>query len=134
MFGAGRTLRHPLYVSDAIKGLELAAASKTAVGEVYFIAGEEVVSIAELVRAMAEALGVPSPRLRFPLVAGRAAALGLELLFRPLKRPPPISLRTLDFYTKNNAYDIGKANRDLDFRPRTKLQHGLQSTIAETAI
>ncbi len=129
MFGSGRTLRHPIYVDDFVRGLELAAAAEAGRGEVYFLAGERPVTLNELAAAMAEAQGVRPPRLHLPLWFGRLAGRAAELVFVPLGRQPPISSRTLDFFTKDNAYRIDKAHRDFGFAPRIDLAEGLWRTL-----
>ena len=131
LFGNGRTLRHPIYITDAVRGLELCAIGEGAVGQVYFIAGPESVTINELVQTIAEVQGFRSPRLRLPLVLGLAAAYAAQWLFKPLRRPPPISRRTLDFFTKDNAYDVSKARRELGFAPQVKLRAGLEMTLLQ---
>ncbi|MFO7634006.1 MAG: NAD-dependent epimerase/dehydratase family protein [Caldilinea sp.] len=128
MFGSGETLRHPIYVSDAVRGLELCA-ERGVPGEIYFLAGDRTVTLNELVQTIADVQGVPRPCVRLPMPLGFAAAYGIQLLFGLVGRRPPISRRTLDFYLKNNAYDIAKARRELGFAPDTKLSTGLQQTL-----
>jgi nucleoside-diphosphate-sugar epimerase len=129
MFGSGRTLRHPIYVADAVRGLELCAA-KGVPGEVYFLAGARTASLNELVAVAAEVQGVRRPALRLPLGVGLAAAYGVQALYGALGRRPPISRRTLDFYMKDNAYNTAKARRDLGFVPQVDLAGGLTRTLA----
>jgi nucleoside-diphosphate-sugar epimerase len=128
MIGRGQTLRHPLYISDAVKGLELAAQTDVS-GEVYFIAGEKAVSIATLVQRIARLQGVRVPPLYLPTPIGKAAGYAVQLSFRPLKRPPPFSRRSVDFFLKDNAYDISKARRELGFVPDVDLESGLQGFL-----
>jgi dihydroflavonol-4-reductase len=128
MFGNGRTLRHPIHISDAVRGLELCAQRGTP-GHIYFLAGERAVTLNELVQTIATVQGVRPPRLRLPLFLGLAAAYGIQGLFSLLRRRPPISRRTLDFYMKDNAYDIGKARHELGFEPQIELQAGLQQCV-----
>jgi nucleoside-diphosphate-sugar epimerase len=124
IFGSGRTLRHPIYVADAVRGLERCAEAARA-GEVYILAGERALSVAALAAAAAEVVGVPPPRLRLPAALGRLAALGVELACRPLRLSPPFSRRSLDFFCKQNAYDTRKARQDLGFVPQVDLPAGL---------
>jgi nucleoside-diphosphate-sugar epimerase len=63
-------MRHPVYISDAVKGLELCATAQGVNGEIFIIAGENAVPVSELVNLMSEELGVRTPRLRFPIVLG----------------------------------------------------------------
>jgi nucleoside-diphosphate-sugar epimerase len=129
MFGDGHTLRHPVYISDAIQGLELCAEVEGANGQVYFIAGEMPVTIAELVQTVASVQGVKPPSIHLPLAAGKAAGYALQFAFKPLGKQPPFSRRSVDFYLKDNAYNIGKAKRELGFRPQVNLQAGLTETL-----
>jgi dihydroflavonol-4-reductase len=128
IFGSGRTLRHPLYVADAVRGLELCAAAHGAEGQVYILAGECPVSIEHLAQSIAAVLGVRPPRLHLPIALGLTAAYALQLAYQPLGKAPPFSRRSLDFFLKDNAYAIGKATRGLDFRPRADLRSGLDET------
>jgi nucleoside-diphosphate-sugar epimerase len=129
MFGNGRTLRHPIFVADAIRGLELCVI-RGVPGEVYFLAGDQPVTIDELVQTIAEVQGVRSPKWRLPLAIGIAAGSIVQAIYGLFGRRPPISRRTLDFYMKDNAYSISKAQRDLGFAPQVSLRQGLQQVLA----
>ncbi|HZD55616.1 MAG TPA: NAD-dependent epimerase/dehydratase family protein [Anaerolineales bacterium] len=128
IFGDGRNLRHPVYVSDAVSGLELCGEVDQISGQVYIIAGQGPVTIEELVRLVAEAVGVTPPKIHFPIFMGLLIAYSLQIAFKPLGRQPPASRRSLDFFLKNNAYAITRARRDLGFYPRVDLRSGLQKT------
>lgn len=134
LFGNGRTLRHPLYIADAIRGLELCASSGEAAGELFFIAGPKAVTIDELVRTMAAVQGVRPPRLRLPLWLGLAVGYAAEGGFKLIGRRPPISRRTMDFFSKDNAYNTERARRQLGFRPQVDLRDGLAMTLAQRAV
>lgn len=128
MFGSGRTLRHPLYVADAVRGLELCARADLAPGEVFILAGNRAVTVAALVRTAAEVLRVSPPRLRLPVGLGLAAGHALQWAFRPLGKSPPFSRRSMDFFLKDNAYDTAKARYRLGFYPRVGLRSGLEAS------
>jgi nucleoside-diphosphate-sugar epimerase len=130
MFGDGRTLRHPIYISDALRGLERCAQADVPPGELYFLAGEEAVTIATLVKTIAELQHSSPPRLSLPLALGKVAGIGVQTIFKLINRRPPFSRRSLDFFLKDNAYDISKAQRELAFVPEISLQDGLAQTIA----
>jgi dihydroflavonol-4-reductase len=128
MFGNGRTLRHPIYIDDAVRGLELCARHGIP-GEVYFLGGEKPVTIAQLVQIIAKVQGVKVPGWQLPLPVGMVAGYMAQWVFRILGKQPPISRRTLDFFMKDNAYDISKARRDLGFNPEVNLCAGLQQIL-----
>jgi nucleoside-diphosphate-sugar epimerase len=129
MFGDGRTLRHPLYVSDAVRGLELCAETDNVTGQIFILAGERPVKIQDLVRLIAEVLEVPPPTGHLPVVLGRMAGVALQSAFKPLRQEPPFSRRSMDFFLKNNAYNTGKAQRELGFRPMVDLRTGVTKTV-----
>lgn len=128
-FGDGCTLRHPVYVSDAVRGLELCAEVSGATGQTYIIAGDKVVTVKKLVDMIAEVLDVRPPAVHLPVSLGRLGGHALELAFKPLGRQPPFSRRSLDFFLKDNVYDIGKARRELGFQPQVDLHAGLVGSL-----
>ena len=128
-FGDGQNMRHPVYIKDAIQGLELCASVDHINGEVFIIAGESAVPVSELVAAMSKELGVRSPKLHFPMALGLLGGHGLELAFKVLKKQPPFSRRSVDFFRKHNAYSIEKAKRMLGYQPKVDLQAGIRETI-----
>ena len=122
-------MRHPVYISDAVKGLELCANADGVNGEVFIIAGENPVPVSELVRVMSEELGVRPPKLHLPISLGLLAGYSLEVAFKVLGKQPPFSRRSVDFFLKHNAYDIRKAKRMLGYQPQVDLRTGMQKTI-----
>jgi nucleoside-diphosphate-sugar epimerase len=129
IFGSGRNMRHPVYIADAICGLELCAETPDVDGEVFIIAGKLPVESRELVRAIREQLGVRTSQIHLPIFLGQMAGLALELLFRLMDRQPPFSRRSMDFFLKHNAYTIAKAQRRLNYCPEVDLPTGIRKTI-----
>ena len=127
-FGDGHTLRHPIYIADAVRGLELCAEIGGAEGQVYIIAGDKPVTVKMLVDMIADVTGARPPRVHLPIAVGKLAGYALQVACKPLGRQPPFSRRSLDFFLKDNAYDIGKAQRELGFRPQVDLRTGLVET------
>jgi nucleoside-diphosphate-sugar epimerase len=128
-FGKGDNMRHPVYISDAVKGLELCGSVEDVDGEIFIIAGERPVQTSELVNTLSEALGVRPPKLHLPIALGLLAGYVLEFAFKLIAKQPPFSRRSLDFFLKNNAYDISKARRMLGYQPQIDLREGIQKTI-----
>lgn len=130
--GDGRNLRHPLYISDAVEALLLAAdASPGLAGRTYNIAGPEIMPLRDLVDTCARVANVASPRARLPreviLGLGRAA----EVVWGAAQGDPPLTRRSLLFFEHDNAFDITSARRDLGFDPRVDLAAGVQRSLAD---
>jgi nucleoside-diphosphate-sugar epimerase len=129
IFGAGRNMRHPVYISDAIRGLELCAETPDIEGEVFIIAGEAPIESRELVDLISRQLNARTQRIYLPIFLGQAMGFVLELGFKLLGRQPPFSRRSMDFFLKHNAYSIVKAQSRLNYRPEVDLLTGIQLTL-----
>jgi nucleoside-diphosphate-sugar epimerase len=129
IFAGGRNMRHPVYISDAIRGLELCAETPDIDKEVFIVAGEYPVESRELVSMIKEQLNVRTPQIYLPIYLGQAAGLALELSFKLMGRQPPFSRRSMDFFLKHNAYKIAKAQSKLNYQPQVDLRTGIQKTI-----
>lgn len=132
IFGDGKNLRHPVYITDAIQGLELCADTQDIDGEVFIIAGEVPVESRELVNLISQELNVRTQKISLPIFLGQAAGLALELTFKLIGRQPPFSRRSMDFFLKHNAYTIAKAQSRLNYQPEVDLLTGIQKTIEST--
>jgi len=128
-FGKGQNMRHPVYISDAVKGLELCESAEGVKGEVFIIAGENAVPVYELVEVISTELDVKPPKLHLPIALGLLGGYSLEVAFKLIGKAPPFSRRSVDFFLKHNAYDINKAKRMLGYRPQFDLHTGIQKTI-----
>jgi nucleoside-diphosphate-sugar epimerase len=128
LFGPCNNLRHPIYVTDAVKGLELCAQVEQNHSQIVILAGERPVTTRELVTEIATVVGRKATFIRLPLFSGIVAGHLAQFLFGLIRKPPPISRRTMDFFSKNNAYDITKARQFLMFNPEVDLRTGLLST------
>lgn len=130
MIGNGKVLYHPLYIDNFLDAFELAMDESKGLGEAYLIADEEYVTIEELVRRAAAAMGV-EPRFR-RLPAWPIVAIGhvVETICRPLRIEPPIHPRRVDWYRQTRAFRIDKARNELGYRPRIGLEEGLRRACA----
>lgn len=129
IFGDGKNLRHPVYVSDVVHGLELCGQEPEIGGGIYILAGAESITVKQLLKVVSDALDVPEPGLHVPLPLGRFAGRLAETAWKPLGRIPPFSARSIDFFSKNNAYSIERARRDLGFVPQVEFSSGIRQTL-----
>ena len=129
IFGSGKNMRHPVYITDAIHGLELCAATPDIEGEIFILAGEVPVESSELVNLISQELNVRTQKIFLPILLGQAVGLALELTFKLIGRQPPFSRRSMDFFLKNNAYTIAKAQSKLNYCPQVDLLTGIKKTI-----
>ena len=74
------------------------------------------------------------PTVYLPIFLGQAAGLALELTFKLMGRQPPFSRRSMDFFLKQNAYTISKAQSRLNYEPQVDLLTGIQKTVQSISI
>jgi len=128
MIGKGKALYHLTFVEDLVEGIILAGETPGASGQIYTLGGNEYLPLTDLVEKIAGIFEKPVSRIRIPLWPVYAAAFLCEMLCRPLGIEPPLYRRRLDFFTKDRAFDISKAKKELNYNPRVPLDEGLSRT------
>ncbi|RJO67559.1 MAG: NAD-dependent epimerase/dehydratase family protein [Myxococcales bacterium] len=128
MLGSGEVHYQLVYIDDLVEGILLCGQRDNAPGNVYILTGEPVITLNQFVRYVADAVGVKPPRWRVPLWPVKVAAHACEWVCRPLRIPPPIYPRRVDFFCKERAFKIDKARRELGFEPKVAPAEGLRRT------
>ncbi|MFX0198230.1 MAG: NAD-dependent epimerase/dehydratase family protein [Candidatus Hodarchaeota archaeon] len=126
--GNGESTVHPVYIDDLMDGIELVAKQRPR-GEVYIIGGQRPVTKRELVYTIADALGVPMPRIHVPIALASLAAQILEATGNTLKFEPPLTSSRVAMMTKNWGMSIEKAKRELGYEPKVALPDGVRRTV-----
>jgi nucleoside-diphosphate-sugar epimerase len=125
---AGRHLCQPTFVADAIDGM-LACLRRGSNGGVYNIAGPRPVTFRELVKTIADALGVRPPRWSLPRPLATLAATGLEAFGYAISRPPPLARSSVDFFSDDRVVSWQKAYREIGYDPAYDLAAGVTATV-----
>lgn len=128
MIGKGKALYHLTFVEDLVGGIILAGEKGEINGEIYTLGGNEFLPLNELVELIGNILGKKVSKLRIPLLPVYIASFLCEMVCRPLGIEPPLFRRRLDFFTKDRAFDISKAKRELGYSPKVPLEEGLKIT------
>ena len=128
MIGDGKTLWHPVYIGDLVEGIILCGEHSAALGRTYILADRDYISLGRLTELIAEAVGVRPPKGHIPLWPVMAAATACEALCKPFGIDPPLHRRRVHFFTKNRAFSIDRAAREIGYRPQTPLSEGLKRT------
>ncbi len=128
MIGKGKALYHLTYVEDLCNGIILAGENNTTPGEIYTLGGNEYLPLEDLVKLLGKIMDKPVSKLKIPLFPVYIAAFMCEILCRPFGIEPPLFRRRLDFFTKDRAFDISKAKKELGYSPQMSLEKGLTLT------
>lgn len=124
----GAARQTPVYISDLVEGVKLAA-DRGRAGEAYNLAGAEILTAAEIVRAVASAAGRRWPSWRIPAAPALLAALLFEKSFWLLGKEPPLSRPKLSFFLDSKPLSIAKARRELGYRPEVDFNSGIRRTL-----
>ena len=127
MGGRGDRLRHSVYIRDMVEACHLSANAARASGETLVIGDDRAVSVRELLETVASITGARPPR-RAPLALLWLGGFLAETVFRVLPGEPPLSRRTLKFFTGNSSFDTRRARELLGFSPRYDLRRGIAET------
>jgi nucleoside-diphosphate-sugar epimerase len=130
MFGSGRTLYHSLYIDNLVDAFMLAEMPDRGLGQAYLIADEHHVEIEDLVRRVARVMSVEVKIPHYPVWPLIVAGQVVEKACKPFGIPPPIFPRRVDWFRLDRAFDIGKAKRELGYRPAVGRDEGLRRAYA----
>lgn len=128
MIGTGEVLYHMTYVSDLVDGIVLCGEHPNALGQTYVLGGPRYTTLRELADAVGRAVGKPIRPGHIPVAPVMAAAVVCEWLCKPFGIEPPLYPRRLDFFVKDRAFSIVKAQRELGYSPAVDLDRGLGLT------
>jgi nucleoside-diphosphate-sugar epimerase len=129
VFGKGESRLHPTYIDDCVDAFIAGMEKKDLAGEVFIIAGQHAVTVAELADTIAVALDVRTP-LRVPLWLGKAGVVLMENAAKIIPFTPPLNEARLKFFTENRAFVIDKARKLLGYNPQYTFQEGVKKTVA----
>jgi len=124
----GDARQTPVFIDDLVEGT-LLCAEKGKNGEIYHLAGGEVLTVREMVEAIADACGTSIPRIHLPLFPVKAAAWGMGGLFKLFGREAPLTPGRLAFFIHPKPLAIEKARRELGYQPQTDFRTGIHRTI-----
>jgi len=125
--GGGRNHLGMAYIDNLVEGVILAATVPAAAGRLYHITDGEDVTCREVLDAIAGALGVPPPRRSVPFPVVYAIAALLEAVAKAVRSasPPPITRYGARLVACDCRYDIGRARRELGYRPLVSFREGV---------
>jgi len=129
MIGSGEVLYHMTYVADLVDGIILCGDHPNALGQTFVLGGPRYTTLRELSETVSRTVGKPIHRGHIPVAPVMAAAVACEWLCRPFGIEPPLYPRRLDFFVKDRAFSIAKAQRELGYQPKVDLDEGLRRTF-----
>jgi nucleoside-diphosphate-sugar epimerase len=131
IIGSGRNALPLVYVTDVVQGLLLCADQDHAQGQAFNITNDQPLTQKELLRAIADELGVASPRLHIPYGAAYAIAYAAERAVKITGAKHPLVTRHgVTLYGTDNRHSIDKARTELGYAPKVSIREGVQLACA----
>lgn len=130
--GSGEQLMNNTYVGNLVDAIFLAFEHDDAVGEIYNITDDRLVSKREFMKVVAEEAGYEPPTKNVPLGVAKSLARVMEGTWKLLgkKEAPLLSKARIKFLGLNLDFCIDKAKRELGYEPKTDFAEGMKTTIA----
>ena len=124
IIGSGKNKWHILYIKNLIPVL-VRARTKGKEGEIYIIADDEVLTYEEMYRIMREELGVKKEPKRIPIWFAKFIAF----LYQLGGKNSVVTKEHIERLVKNKWYDITKAKKHLNYKPKYDFRKGIRETI-----
>lgn len=124
----GLAWQTPIYIDDLIEGT-LLCSERGKPDEVYHIAGREILTVRQIVEAIAAAVGTSIPGFTLPLTPVILSAWAMEKKFRLFKREAPLTPGKLAFFIHPKPLSSQKAENELGYSPETDFVSGMTKTI-----
>jgi len=129
LFGGGEGLVPWVFISDVIDATLAAADLPQAVGRTYMISGEDSYRFADVVQAIARALGRSRGGVTVPRGIAWSAFAAAEAGAALLGREPPFTRHRLASICGRRMVSIERARRELGYTPRVGLQEGMARAV-----
>jgi 2-alkyl-3-oxoalkanoate reductase len=128
LIGDGANRLPLIYVTDAARGVLLAAEAPWAVGRTYLLVNDEPVTQRRYLATIARELGVAPPRRRIPYRLAIGLAAFAETAAHALRpsTPPPLTRFGVTALGGNTSFSIARARTDLGFNPEINLDEGVR--------
>ena len=129
LVAGGKGVQTPIYIEELVDGILLCAENGRP-GEIYHLAGKEILQVREMAEDIAAACGKRIPRFSLPRVPARLAAFALEKLFGLAGKEAPLSRSKLSFFLHSKPLSIQKAEREFGFSPGTDFKKGIRLAVS----
>jgi len=129
MIGKGDNIHQLVYVDDLISGMILAGRNNVINGDIFTLAGPELLTTQQMCREIGDVLGESVPQWHAPMWPFLTLAVIMEKTLSPIGVQPPLHRRRLDFFRKSFYFSQDKAEKTLGYAPAINIKNGLRETM-----
>jgi nucleoside-diphosphate-sugar epimerase len=116
----------PVHIDDMMDAFIQAMDLPIQDGQIYNIAGPEVVTVKKFMDTIANIMDKNIPKYSIPMPLVKSLAILVQGVFGIINKDPPISIKKLRFFTHSEIYSINKAKEELGFNPSIFIDKGLE--------
>jgi nucleoside-diphosphate-sugar epimerase len=130
LLGDGKKVLNNTYVGNLVDAIMLALESPHAVGEIFNVRDERLVSREEFIGTIADYIGKPRPG-KVPLPVARVLCNVFENVAKAIgkREAPMLTKARLKFMTLNLDFSIAKAKQKLGYQPRVDFADGIREAL-----
>ena len=130
IIGDGQKLLNNTFAGNLVDAIFLAIKKEEAVGEIFNIRDERLVTREEFIGAVADYLGKPRPK-HIPLWVAKGLVGPIEGLARArgATEAPMLTRARIKFMTLNLDFSIAKAKQRLGYQPRVDFRDGMRQAL-----
>jgi len=119
-----------VYVDDLVNGIFISAISEKSIGQIYFIAAEEINTWPQVSSFIAKAFGKKALNIRFPHWLVYVVASFAQFFAMFSSQPATFNLeKARDFVQKSWTCDVTKAKKDLNYAQSISIEKAMINTI-----
>jgi nucleoside-diphosphate-sugar epimerase len=118
-----------VYVSDVVDAALAAAETPAALGRRYIVSDADSYRFADIVEAIARALGRKRGGILVPRAIAFPAIAAIEAAAAAIGKDPPFTRHRLVSMCGRRLLSIERARRELGYVPRVGMQEGLARTV-----
>lgn len=128
--GSGNNAVPYVYITDVVQALLLALDSERAVGQVYNISNDQIITQEQYLSAIAQEVGALPPRTHVPYYPMYAAAYVAERIstLSGYRIPPVATRHGIKILGEDGRLSIDKARRELGYVPQVPIREGVRLT------
>jgi dihydroflavonol-4-reductase len=124
----GKTRQTPVYIDDLVQGI-LLCADKARAGEIYHLAGNQDLTVKDIIHLIAQAANAPFSQFPLPRFVLRVASWKLELVYSLFGKEAPLTRGKLAFFIHPKPLSIQKAKANLGYEPEWDFQTGIETAV-----
>lgn len=130
ILGNGENFIQYIHINDLIRAM-LLARTKGVPGEVYVVAGKDVMTQKDLFKLICKYLNVAPPKKHISIVFAKLLAYAHLFRAKVNRKKPKLIPEYISKLVANRKFDISKAKRELGYKPKVGYNMGIQKMIEE---